>query len=91
LRVGKDRSTIANSLRLLNLPTEARDALIKKDISAGHARAILSVDSREKQITLLTEIIKKNSVSGKLKGWQDPLILTSKRKKGRKRYIHYRS
>lgn len=59
LRVGKDRSTIANSLRLLNLPTEARDALIKKDISAGHARAILSVDSREKQITLLTEIIKK--------------------------------
>ena len=59
LRVGKDRSTIANSLRLLNLPTEARDALIKKDISAGHARAILSVDSREKQITLLTEIVKK--------------------------------
>jgi len=58
-RVGKDRSTIANSLRLLNLPGEARDALIKKDISAGHARAILSVDSREKQIVLLMEVIKK--------------------------------
>jgi len=58
-RVGKDRSTIANSLRLLNLPEEAKDALIKKIISAGHARAILSVDSREKQITLLKEITKK--------------------------------
>lgn len=58
-RVGKDRSTIANSLRLLNLPEEAKDALIKKLISAGHARAILSVDSREKQITLLKEISKK--------------------------------
>lgn len=58
-RVGKDRSTIANSLRLLNLPGEAKNALIKKDLSAGHARAILSVDSREKQIALLKEIIKK--------------------------------
>ncbi|MBW2598532.1 MAG: ParB/RepB/Spo0J family partition protein [Deltaproteobacteria bacterium] len=58
-RVGKDRSTIANSLRLLNLPGEAKNALIKKDISAGHARAILSVNSREKQIALLVEIIKK--------------------------------
>jgi len=59
-RVGKDRSTIANSLRLLNLPGEAKDALIKKEVSAGHARAILSVVSREKQIALLKDIIKKN-------------------------------
>ncbi len=58
-RVGKERSTIANSLRLMNLPTEAKSALIKKDISAGHARAVLSIDSPEKQILLLREIIKK--------------------------------
>ena len=58
-RVGKDRSTVANSLRLLNLPGEARNALINKDISAGHARAILSVDSREKQVAVLREIVKK--------------------------------
>lgn len=58
-RVGKERSTIANSLRLLNLPEEAKGALIKKEISAGHARAILSVDSKEGQITLLREIIRK--------------------------------
>jgi len=58
-RVGKERSTIANSLRLLNLPGEAKDALIKKEISAGHARAILSVDSQEEQIAALREIIRK--------------------------------
>jgi len=58
-RVGKDRSTVANSLRLANLPEEAKEALIKKTISAGHARAILSVDSHEKQIALLKEIIKR--------------------------------
>ena len=58
-RVGKDRSTIANSLRLFNLPGEAKNAVIKKIISAGHARAILSVDSREQQIALLKEITKK--------------------------------
>jgi len=58
--VGKDRSTIANSLRLLNLPKEARESLINKDISAGHARAILSVGSQAQQISLLKEIIRKN-------------------------------
>lgn len=40
--VGKSRSAIANSLRLLRLPTEAQKALAKGNISAGHARAILA-------------------------------------------------
>ena len=42
-KVGKKRSTIANSLRLLKLPEEMQESLKKEDISAGHARAILSV------------------------------------------------
>ncbi len=58
-RVGKDRSTIANSLRLLNLPREAKEALAKKEISAGHARTILSVDSPEEQMIVLKEILDK--------------------------------
>ncbi len=41
--VGKSRSAVANTLRLLNLPDSALDALDKGDISAGHARAILSL------------------------------------------------
>jgi ParB family chromosome partitioning protein len=42
-KVGKKRSTIANSLRLLNLPQDVQDSLNEGNISAGHARAILAV------------------------------------------------
>ncbi len=44
-QIGKDRSTITNQLRLLKLPEEAKKALIAGDITAGHARAILSIES----------------------------------------------
>ena len=44
-QIGKDRSTITNQLRLLKLPDEAKAALIAGDITAGHARAILSIES----------------------------------------------
>ncbi len=42
-KVGKDRATVANSLRLLRLPPEGRDAVIQGKISAGHARALLAL------------------------------------------------
>ena len=58
-RVGKERSTIANALRLLHLPHEAKDALIRKEISSGHARAILAVPSPEGRISILKEIVRK--------------------------------
>mgnify|MGYP000205432982 CR=1 FL=1 len=44
-QIGKERSTITNQLRLLRLPDEAKAALIAGDITAGHARAILSIES----------------------------------------------
>ena len=44
-RIGKDRSTITNQLRLLRLPEEAQKALAQGEISAGHARALLSLES----------------------------------------------
>ncbi len=44
-QIGKERSTITNQLRLLRLPEEAKAALISGDITAGHARAILSIES----------------------------------------------
>ncbi|MEQ9619222.1 MAG: ParB/RepB/Spo0J family partition protein [Deltaproteobacteria bacterium] len=44
-QIGKDRSTITNQLRLLKLPEDAKSALINGEITAGHARAILSVES----------------------------------------------
>jgi len=42
-KVGKKRSTVANSLRLLNLPEDIQEALVSGKITAGHARALLSV------------------------------------------------
>lgn len=42
-KVGKSRSSVANSLRLLQLPQDIQESLFKDDITAGHARALLSV------------------------------------------------
>lgn len=58
-RVGKDRSTIANTIRLLKLPAEIKTALIGKTISSGHARALLMLDTPGEQITILKVIVKK--------------------------------
>jgi ParB family transcriptional regulator, chromosome partitioning protein len=58
-RIGKDRTTIANTLRLLKLPIEIRNQLLQNRITSGHARAILSLESKEKQKELCALIIKK--------------------------------
>jgi ParB family chromosome partitioning protein len=58
-RVGKDRSTIANTIRLLKLPAKIKKALIDKTISAGHARALLMVDTPGEQIKVLSTILNK--------------------------------
>jgi ParB family chromosome partitioning protein len=58
-RVGKDRSTIANTIRLLKLPQEIKTALINRTISPGHARALLTLDTPGEQIKILTVILKK--------------------------------
>ena len=56
-RVGKDRSTIANAIRLLKLPEAAKSALSEKKITAGHARAILSLDAPEEKLKALAVIL----------------------------------
>jgi ParB family transcriptional regulator, chromosome partitioning protein len=58
-RVGKDRSTIANSLRLLRLPKEIKEAITQKKLSAGHARTILSLNTEAEQLRLFREILRK--------------------------------
>ena len=58
-RIGKDRTTIANTLRLLKLPMEVKNELLQNRITSGHARAILSLESKEKQKELCALIIKK--------------------------------
>jgi ParB family transcriptional regulator, chromosome partitioning protein len=46
--VGKNRSTVANSMRLLNLPKEALDKLVTGELSSGHARAILAMPEADR-------------------------------------------
>lgn len=55
--VSKGRSTIANALRLLDLPEEAQQLLFEEKISAGHARAILSIPTAEGRKTLTKKLM----------------------------------
>lgn len=64
-RVGKDRSTVSNYLRLLRLPDEVQLALKVNKISMGHAKAILSIEDTDEQIVLYRRIENENlSVRG---------------------------
>jgi ParB family chromosome partitioning protein len=55
--LGRDRSTVANTLRLLNLPEEVRSLIADRKLTAGHARAILSIEGPEAQIEWATRIV----------------------------------
>ena len=57
-KVGKKRSTITNSLRLLKLPSEIQNSLSSQKITSGHARALLSIENKNKMINLWQRIIK---------------------------------
>jgi ParB family chromosome partitioning protein len=59
-RVGKERSTVANFLRLLRLPDSVKKLLAAGQLSMGHARAILAVDSAKKQEQLAERVVKRN-------------------------------
>ena len=59
-KLGKSRSALANSLRLLNLPEYVRDQVRTGDISAGHAKALLSLGSPEQMSAAADQIIAKD-------------------------------
>jgi len=59
-KVGKDRSTIANSIRLLKLPQKIKESLVKEEITAGHARALINLPNSELQIAVLERIVSGN-------------------------------
>jgi ParB family chromosome partitioning protein len=58
-KVGRDRSTVANTLRLLRLPREIRDLLAGGRLDAGHGRALLAVDRLDDQLALARETVQK--------------------------------
>ena len=59
-KVGKKQSTIANKLRLLQLPMTVQEAVRRKDITERHARALLKLDTTAKQNNMLREIMDKS-------------------------------
>ena len=56
-RVGKSRPAVANALRLLNLSSEVLEKVRSGELSAGHARAILSLKSEKQQIDAMKKIL----------------------------------
>jgi ParB family chromosome partitioning protein len=59
-RVGKSRSAVANTLRLLSLPMDIQRTLQEGKITEGHARSILSIENPEKQRAMLDAIVRGN-------------------------------
>ena len=58
-RMGKDRSTVANFIRLLKLPPDIQLAVRSGELSMGHARALINVDTIDKQLFIFKEIKEK--------------------------------
>jgi ParB family chromosome partitioning protein len=58
-KVGKDRTSVTNYLRLLKLPQEIRDSLVEENLSMGHARALLALEEPEVQLAAFRQIIDK--------------------------------
>jgi ParB family transcriptional regulator, chromosome partitioning protein len=56
-RVGKDRSSVANTIRLLRLPTEVRNDVASKALSMGHARALLALPTEADQRRIARDVI----------------------------------
>jgi ParB family chromosome partitioning protein len=59
-RVGKERSTVANFLRLIKLPDSVKKLLASGQLSMGHARALLAVESAKKQEQLADRVVKRS-------------------------------
>jgi ParB family chromosome partitioning protein len=57
-KVGKNRVTVTNTLRLLKLPAQVKDALLQGKITEGHARSILRVESERAQLEMLKQVVK---------------------------------
>ena len=68
VRLGKSRESIANNLRILNLPTEIQEAVIKNQINESQARLLLAIDDMAQQMAIFNELIKNNLSVRELRG-----------------------
>lgn len=91
-RVGKNRTTITNYLRLLNLPAETQLALSTNQISMAHARCLINVEDPEQHLAILHDIINRNlsvhQTEQLVKNFGKPTITPIKNKKAELPEIH---
>lgn len=59
-KVGKDRTTVSNILRLLKLPSALKEAVLEEQIAEGHARALLQLNDERRELAMLKLVIAKN-------------------------------
>ncbi len=84
-KVGKKRTTISNSLRLLKLPPEIKKSLRKGEISAGHARAILQLRKSTQMQNLFRRVIREKISVRKVEEIASKLLDTSSTKKPKRK------
>lgn len=68
-KVGKDRASVANTLRLLKLPEEIQDLIADGQLSMGHARALIPVESVDRQRSMARQIVKEGLSVREVEKW----------------------
>ena len=75
-RVGKDRSSVANYLRLLKLPQEIKERIQNSELSMGHARALIALEKTKDQLELLNRILQEHlnvrQTENLIRNWKKP-------------------
>jgi len=84
-KVGKERSSVSNCLRLLKLPSYTQDYIVKGDLSTGHAKVLCGLESEEKIKKATSEIIKKGLSVRETERLVDTLINENKANKNNKK------
>jgi len=85
-KVGKKRTTIANSIRLLKLPEKIQQSLISGIITAGHARALINLPNNTTQLSILKKILDKNLSVRKVEQLVNEFYVTPKIETGKKSF-----
>lgn len=73
-KVGKDRATVANAVRLLSLPLEVKEMIAENDLSVGHAKVLLSLPDSKKQIEFAKKVINEKLAVRKLEKMVQAII-----------------
>lgn len=86
-RVGKNRTTVTNMMRLLHLPDFIQTALIGNEISIGHARALITIEDKKAQSAILDKIIKQGWNVRQVEDAVRDLTSPSNKKTSKKKHV----